>query len=130
MCLRERVYAMSKLRIIQTFFRLFFLLAMLIIACIAFLPNYDNLPELTSFSDILNHFAAFFVLSLLLERGFCLRMRFAFLILFAYGIFIEIVQHFLPNRCFDLLDLAVDMAGVLFYYSMLYALFLIKRPKL
>lgn len=121
---------MPKPTLLQSFFRLVFVASVVVIATIAFLPNYDDLPELTSFSDILNHFSAFFVLSFLLERGFSPRVRMAFLLLFAYGLFIETVQHFLPSRCFDLLDLAVDMAGVAVYYLLLYALFLIKRPKL
>ncbi len=121
---------MPKPTVIQTFFRLAFVGSLLTIATIAFLPNYDDLPEITSFSDILNHFAAFFVLSFLLEQGFGSGVRSAFAILFSYGLFIETVQHFLPSRCFDLLDLAVDLAGVLVYYLLLYALFLIKRPEL
>ena len=120
---------MLKPRLLQGLFRLAFVTAVLAIATIAFLPNYDDLPEITSLSDVLNHFAAFFVLSFLLERGFAPRAGVAFLLLFAYGLFIETVQHFLPSRCFDLLDLAVDMAGVLVYYLLLQALFLVKRPK-
>jgi VanZ family protein len=121
---------MLKPTLLQSLFRLAFVASVLVIATIAFLPNYDDLPELTSFSDILNHFAAFFVLSLFLERGFSPRVQVAFMLLFAYGLFIETVQHFLPSRCFDLLDLAVDMAGVAAYYLLLYALFLVKRSKL
>lgn len=117
---------MSKPTIIQTLFRLSFVSSILVISYIAFLPNYNDLPELTSLSDVLNHFAAFFVLSFFLDRGFSARIGSAFLILFIYGLFIEVVQYFLPNRCFDLLDVAVDMVGVVIYYALLRMFLLIK----
>ena len=96
--------------------RISFVILVIIISYIAFLPNYNDLPEFTSLSDVLNHFFAFFVLSIFLDQGFSPKKRHAFLILFAYGFFIEAVQHFLPNRVFDLMDIAVDILGVVVYY--------------
>ncbi len=93
-----------------------FVSLLFIIAYIAFLPNYEKLPELTSFSDILNHFLAFFVLAILLDTGFRIKLKTGILLLFTYGLFIECVQCFLPNRHFDLLDILVDMTGVITYY--------------
>lgn len=105
--------------------KLSFIFLVLVISYIAFLPNYDQLPEFTSVSDILNHFFAFFVLSVFLDQGFSPKLKTAFLILFIYGFFIEVVQHFLPNRVFDLMDILVDMIGFGVYYL---GLSLLRRP--
>jgi len=101
---------------LQLLGKICFIGLVLIISYIAFLPNYDKLPEFTSLSDVLNHFFAFFVLSIFLDLGFLPKVKQAFLLLFTYGFFIEAVQYFLPNRQFDLMDLGVDMFGVLVYY--------------
>jgi len=101
---------------IRLFSKISFFSLLIIISYIAFLPNYDELPEFASLSDIFNHFIAFFVLSILLDQAYAPRCRHAFLMLLMYGLFIEIVQHFLPNRMFDLLDLVVDMIGVFVYF--------------
>ena len=90
-----------------------------IIAYIAFLPNYEKLPEFVSISGVINHFMAFLVLSFLLDNGFEINKKKAFLFLFIYGFFIEFVQYFLPNRAFELLDLLVDMSGVFVFYFLL-----------
>ncbi len=107
----EKYY--NKIRFLS---RVIFVILIVSISYIAFLPNYDDLPDFTSLSDILNHFIAFFVLALFLDLGFLPKIRNAFIILVCYGLFIEIVQHFLPNRVFDLADVLVDISGVLFYY--------------
>ena len=98
---------------LKLFARVAFVVLAIVIAIIAFLPNYDALPEVMSISDVLNHFGAFFVLAALLDFGYSLSKTRQIGILFAYGFFIEAVQYFLPNRMFDLLDLVVDMVGVL-----------------
>jgi len=96
--------------------KILFIFLVLIIAYIAFLPNYEKLPELVSISGIINHFVAFFVLSIFLDIGYKLNYKTAFLILFMYGFFIEFVQFFLPNRAFELLDLVVDSSGIIVFY--------------
>ena len=101
---------------IRLFSRIIFIFLITIISYIAFLPNYDNLPEFTSLSDILNHFMAFLILALFLDLGFSAKIKNAIFILVCYGFFIEVVQHYLPNRVFDLLDVLVDTLGVAFYY--------------
>ncbi len=101
---------------VRLFSKICFVSLVIIISYIAFLPNYDDLPEFTSISDVLNHFFAFFVLALFLDQGFLPKIRNAFLLLFVYGFFIEAVQHFLPNRVFDLMDIIVDMIGICAYY--------------
>jgi VanZ family protein len=93
-----------------------FVLLIVVISAIAFLPNYDKLPEVVSISGVINHFVAFLVLAFFLNNGYKLSVKNAFLLLFTYGFFIEAVQYFLPNRCFELLDLVVDMNGVGAFY--------------
>lgn len=99
-------------RILRTGSKISFLALILIISYIAFLPNYNDLPKFTTISDVLNHFFAFFVLSIFLDYGFSPKFKCMLIILFIYGFFIESVQYFLPNRMFDFLDIAVDMLGV------------------
>jgi len=101
---------------LRTFSKIIFINLVVIISYLAFLPNYDELPELTSFSDVLNHFIAFITLAVFLDFGFQLRTKQAFIILVLYGVFIESVQYFLPTRAFDLMDILVDSAGLVFYY--------------
>ena len=97
--------------------KIIFITFAVVIAYIAFLPNYKELPDLVSISGVINHFVAFLVLAFFLDRGFSVSAKMAFILLFIYGFFIEAVQYFLPNRCFELLDLVVDMSGVLVFYS-------------
>jgi len=101
---------------VRFFSKLIFIFLVVIISVIAFLPNYDKLPEVVSISGVINHFVAFLVLAFFLDNGYKLTTKSAFLLLFAYGFFIEFVQYFLPNRCFELLDLVVDMSGVGVFY--------------
>jgi len=97
------------------FSRFSFFSLLLIISYIAFLPNYDALPSFTSLSDLFNHFIAFFVLAMFLDFAFSPTYKNIILSLCIYGLFIECVQYFLPNRVFDLLDIAVDFFGIIMY---------------
>ena len=93
--------------------RLLFFSALAAVTTLAFVPNYDALPEAASFSDTLNHFAAFVVLYLLHAAAypsFHTRRRIALLLL--YGVFIETVQYFLPARSASAGDVAVDAAAL------------------
>lgn len=64
--------------------------------------------------DKLNHFAAFFVLYILLYFTFRkLDIFYKSLISFAFGFFIESVQYFLPNREFSLFDILADIIGII-----------------
>ena len=101
---------------VRFFSKFLFVLLIVIISAIAFLPNYDKLPEVVSISGVINHFVAFFVLAFFLDNAYQPTIKKALILLFAYGFFIEFVQYFLPNRCFELLDLVVDISGVLVFY--------------
>ena len=67
--------------------------------------------------DKINHFAAFLVLAMLADFSFP-NSRFnsaKIFLLIAYGISLEIIQHFLPHRMFSLFDIAADSLGLLAY---------------
>ncbi len=99
----------------QYLYNLSFLFTLIIITFISFLPDYDDLPEIASYSDYLNHFSAFFVLSFLIQKAYKLNTNQIFSYLFFYGCSIEIVQYFLPNRVFGLDDILVDVLGITIY---------------
>jgi VanZ family protein len=75
---------------------------------------------ISSSYDMINHFAAFLVLALLLDFSFP-NSRFntdKIFSLIAYGLSLEIIQHFLPHRMFSLFDIGSDILG-LFAYGLL-----------
>ncbi len=96
------------------FFRTLFYIALTAITILAFLPNYEALPPLLSFSDLLNHSVAFTVLFILFRLSNpMLLTRDIAVILLAYAILIEIVQYFLPTRYASWSDIAADVTGLL-----------------
>jgi len=63
--------------------------------------------------DKSNHFLAFMTLYLFLRLGFQqIQNQCAVVLLFAFGIQIELVQSFIPGRFFSLWDVVADMIGV------------------
>lgn len=63
--------------------------------------------------DKANHFIAFFTLYVTLSFAYPkLEIMKKVLILFVFGIQIEFVQYFLPNREFSLLDVVADSVGI------------------
>ena len=74
-------------------------------------------PVLKDISDKANHIFAFYVLALLVDFSFP-KDRLGFSKVFAllsYGVLIEVVQNFLPNRTSSLLDLLADGVGIASY---------------
>jgi len=67
--------------------------------------------------DKANHIFAFIVLTFLLDFAYPKSdfMRTKLIALLGYGMFIEVVQYFLPYRTFSLIDIAADGLGVLLY---------------
>ena len=64
--------------------------------------------------DKANHFIAFFTLYVTFSFGYTkLNVLTKVLVLLAFGLQIEIVQAFLPNRDFSLLDVFADGVGIL-----------------
>ena len=91
--------------------RVAFFIALAAVEYLATTSQHISLVE--SMWDKFNHFFAFSVLYLLLSLGFG-RLVFwkkaALLLLF--GMQIEIVQSFLPARCFSMLDVVADSIGI------------------
>lgn len=75
----------------------------------------------TQYADKINHFMAFFTLSLLLNRSsskYDARIRNVTALLL-FGIFIEIVQSFLPYREASINDVLADLGGILCFQAAL-----------
>ena len=95
------------------FFKTLFLIALTAITILAFLPNYDALPPIISFSDLLNHSIAFVVLYLLAAQAYpALSIKHTALFLVSYAFFIEAVQYYLPTRFASWSDIGADVAGL------------------
>ncbi len=85
---------------------------------ICFLSFYP-VPQ-TPTSDKLNHFIAFLVFAILLRLTYKTGYWAVFIYSLLFGIFIEIVQYFLPYRSSELQDVVADLFGTLsgmFLYS-------------
>ena len=84
------------------------------LACVEYLATTTRQIEVIAHSwDKLNHLAAFAVLYLLLSAGFgVLQIRGKILLLMAFAVQIELVQHFIPGRDFSLADIVADGAGI------------------
>lgn len=73
-----------------------------------------SIPAIENSWDKANHFIAFFVLYILLYLGFKKLSYFSKItLLLIFAIQIEIVQYFIPNRYFSLLDVFADLIGIL-----------------
>ena len=93
--------------------------------CLAMLTPGTALPDVSvvSFQDKIIHFFIFFVLAYLgtgmgLEKkvGVCRKKRLwlnFMLLVFIPSISLETAQHLIPNRSFDLNDLAINVLGVI-----------------
>lgn len=78
----------------------------------------QNQLPLEGLNDKLSHFLAFGTLAFLGDFSFP-RGRFGlrkFLWLLGYGFLIEVIQYFLPDRTFSLLDLSADCVGIVTYW--------------
>ncbi len=79
---------------------------------LAFTPESPTIIE--NSWDKANHFLAFFILYTLLYLGYHFKILKNLALLLAFGVQIELVQAFLPNRSFSLLDIMADMIGAAF----------------
>ena len=94
-------------------FRTLFYINLILITILAFLPDYDALPPIVSFSDLLNHTLAFTVLFLLFRSAYTqLALKYVFALLLTYALFIEVVQYFLPTRFASFSDILADSVGL------------------
>lgn len=97
-------------------FRLALLLNLVVISWLAFTSSSFTFAAV--FSDKVNHFFAFFVLSYCLDRGFPQQRFLLFKVvpLVGYGLAIELIQSRLPHRELSLLDLGADCAAIGLYW--------------
>ena len=95
-------------------FRLALLSALLGIGYLGTTPTDVLLPET---NDKLKHLAAFLLLAYLCDAAFPRQpwnWR-KFIPLLGYGLLLECIQYFIPNRLFSLADLAADAVGLALY---------------
>ena len=99
----------------RAFFRGALGAALVVISYLAFTPL--DIPVASGLNDKVSHIAAFLCLALLTDFSWPESPwnRTKFLSLMSYGLLIEIVQAFLPNRFFSLWDLAADALGLVSY---------------
>jgi len=88
---------------------------LIIITHLAFTPQ--QYPVLKDITDKANHIFAFYILALLVDFSFPKdNLGFSKVIaLLSYGLLIEVIQHFLPNRTSSVLDVLADGAGIAGY---------------
>ena len=85
-------------------------------------PYFAPMPShLYTYASIINHFIAYFYLSML---GLCLYMRshnFQKIVfgLFFLSIFLEVLQFIVPFRAFEIYDVSANFVGVLVTYYLL-----------
>ena len=95
-------------------FKILFFTALTAISILAVLPSYSSLPDLVSYSDVINHIVAFSVLMSLFQLAYPkIKNYLHVVLLFSYGIIIELIQHGLPTRHGDLYDVVSDLLGIL-----------------
>jgi VanZ family protein len=96
-------------------FRMFLLAALAVITHLATTPQ--QYPVVQHIWDKANHFLAFYVLALLIDFSFPkTNLGISKVItLLTYGILIEVIQSFIPNRSASLLDLVADGIGIAIY---------------
>ncbi len=87
-------------------------MCVLAILIVSFMPGTTS--NAISKLDKLAHFIAFLFLSFLLWSSYKLPKPYitTVLLLGAFGLSIELLQQFVPNRVFSLLDFAADLTGV------------------
>ena len=88
-----------------------FWVVLIAIFYLAFAPRVDIGPDFHQ-ADKLKHASAFAVLAMLLQRGYRPNVWRSVVALLGIGIFIEIVQAFLPYRDASVYDLMADGLGM------------------
>lgn len=108
-------------------FKLLLSLALILVTWQAFSPQ--PLQDAANINDKLGHGLVFLFLSAIVDHAFATSKfglkKSAYLL--AYGIFIEVVQHFIPERSFSILDMVADSAGI-FLYWLIISFIIIRKP--
>lgn len=97
-------------------FRGALLVTVMVVSWLAFTGSKVMMANLVS--DKINHFAAFFVLSFLLDRSLpnLSFIKYKIWPLLAYGLFIEVIQSRLSYRDFSMMDIAADALALVVYW--------------
>lgn len=105
----------------QRFFQLLLFLALGITLVVA--TSQTDHSAATGINDKVAHILTFTVLGLLAQQAFPhLRENWrSYAWLLAYGMGIELIQYFIPQRSFSLLDLAADAAGLALAFVLMLA---------
>lgn len=100
---------------LTNYYRLAFYMTFVMVTLLALLPQEQAV--LTTGWDKMNHLLAFFVLALLIDRSYPrLSLWHSKLpLLLIYGLWIELLQWFMPGRFFSGLDVLADGLGLLIY---------------
>jgi len=119
-----------KLKLSKRFYKFLFFSAVWTILILATIPD-DGVELDLAYEDKIKHIIAFFTLSFLLNKASSTikhRVRNIFALLL-FGIFIEIVQMFLPYREASVADIYADLTGILIFqlYLSAYRFYLFKR---
>jgi len=92
-------------------FKIMFSLCVIVIFYLA--TTTQEIKPLEYTWDKANHFIAFMTLYILLNLAYqSLNIKIKALMLIGYGIFIEIVQYFIPGRDFSGFDVIADSIGI------------------
>lgn len=103
---------MHKIIFHKNMFRLGFFVALVAIEYLA--TTTIEISFVESMWDKSNHFIAFFVLYIMLSLGYPnLKIWQSFLLLLAFAIQIEVVQHFIEGRYASFLDIVADCIGII-----------------
>ena len=97
----------------KLWFRLLFVIVILVICLLAFSKPSSNIPEFGY--DKFNHLIAFVTLALLFDYSFPNRTITLFLTLLGFGIFIEFIQGMIPGRTTSHWDIVADLIGITSY---------------
>jgi len=112
----------------KTQYKIAFFVAVFGVLTLALLPNGGGVD--TNLGDKVNHFIAFFTLSLLLNRASStthMRIRNA-LSLLLFGVLIEVLQSFTSYRESSILDIVADGVGIV-AFQVLLSLYRLYRKK-
>ncbi len=109
-----------------TFVRVLFFLYVVIVTVLSLYPSPEEI--IGDINDKIEHVAAFFLYIILFYFSFPSASKlFSFLSGFSFGIVIEILQRFSPNRIPDIYDIFADLVGLLLGLACIYILNYIKK---
>jgi VanZ family protein len=104
----------------EKLFRVVFYVAIISITFIATTTTV-HIEVVENMWDKANHFIAFFTLFILITYGHTKLTTFVKVgVLVGFGIFIEVVQHFIEGRFFSLLDVVADIIGIVLGFMFVY----------